>query len=293
MAIGKAGDDVGKGDAFAVLVERHLLVRNVDLDVRVFDIERFAVSPADDGGLQFSRVERPQPLTNLFRQGLAVNFVAHVQKLNGNVAVDLGFELILRVRNVVSLRPAVHERTHRVGIDRNRAVRFQRQKRLRLLLRNFLRRLVEGKLRRGLLEVHGQQEAVELVRKCRFDVKFRVYGRNFGRFVAVDGGELGVNNLRSLSGVGDALERVRDRFQNRAFFERIAGNGFDDGKFPVLQRNVRVLRGLAGGRVRVLFGLCRIERGQIERHIRRRIVRILQPAQPVKKPQRLKLRLRQ
>ena len=156
MSVGKASDHVSEDDALAVFVERHLLVRDVDLDVRVLDVERFAVSRADDLGHNLARVQRPQPFDDLLRQRVAVHLVAHVQKLNRNVTVNLGFELIFRVGNVIERCPVVCQRAHACLIDHHCPVGIQGHKCLRLFLRDGLRGLLKRKLRRGFFEVDSQ-----------------------------------------------------------------------------------------------------------------------------------------
>ena len=134
VSIGKTCDNVSEDNALAVFVERHLLVRDVDLNVRILDVERFAVSAADNFGHDLARVQRPQPLAELLRQRVAVYLVAYVQKLNRNVAVDLRFELIFRVGNVIERCPAVCQRAHACLIDHHCPVGIQGHKCLRLLL---------------------------------------------------------------------------------------------------------------------------------------------------------------
>lgn len=129
----------------AVFVERHLLVRDVDLNVRILDVERLAVSAADNFGHDLARVQRPQPLAELLRQRVAVHLVAHVQELNRNVAVDLGFELIFCVGNVIDRCPAVHKHAHACLIDHHCPVGIQGHKCLRLFLRDGLRGLLKKK----------------------------------------------------------------------------------------------------------------------------------------------------
>ena len=156
MPVRKAGNNVGEDNALAVFVERHLLVRDVDLNVRILDVERLAVAVAGDLRYDFLIVQRPQPLAELLRQRVAVYLVAHVQELNRNVTVNLGFELVLRVGNIVKICPAVCQRAHACLIDHHCPVGIQGHKCLRLFLRDGLRGLLKRKLRRGFFEVDSQ-----------------------------------------------------------------------------------------------------------------------------------------
>ena len=134
MPVRKASDHVGEDNALTVFVECHLLVRDVDLNVRILDVERLAVAVAGDLRYDFVIVQRPQPFDDLLRQRVAIHLVAHIQELNRNVAVDLGFELIFRVGNVIERCPAVCQRAHACLIDHHCPVGIQGHKCLRLLL---------------------------------------------------------------------------------------------------------------------------------------------------------------
>ena len=211
VPVRKAGNNVGEDNALAVFVERHLLVRDVDLNVRILDVERLAVSAADNFGHDLARVQRPQPLAELLRQRVAIHLVAHIQELNRNVAIDLGSELVLRVGNIVKICPAVCQRAHACLVDRQSPIGVQGHKRLRLFLRDGLRGRFKVQLRRSLFKIDGKCKAIERIFKALLNVKRRIFFRDLRYFVAVNVGQLCLDGLRLLPHIHHARERLRDR----------------------------------------------------------------------------------